>query len=85
MSTTKQQRKQPQGFHVRPNKRDRTTSFNIDSAEGKALKRMKDVNDPSQWITRGEIGKEINVDAINERLRQRGYKIQVSFQESQGS
>lgn len=35
-----------------------------------------------EWITEGEIGEEIDVDAINQRLQERGYKIQLSFPET---
>ena len=34
------------------------------------------------WITEGEIKEEINVDAINKRLQERGYQIELSFPET---
>lgn len=58
--------------------------INPDSAEGKALKRIAniDFDDASQWITDGEIGEEIDVEKINQGLKERGYQIQVSFTDS---
>ena len=35
-----------------------------------------------EWISEGEIGEDIDVDAMNKRLKERGYKIQLSFQET---
>ena len=57
--------------------------LNSNSAEGKALERIPnlDFDDPSQWIEDANEG-EIDVEAINQRLRKRGYKIQVSFEDS---
>ncbi|MCL1468904.1 hypothetical protein [Argonema galeatum] len=34
------------------------------------------------FLTEGEIGEEINVDAINKRLKERGYQIELSFSET---
>lgn len=34
------------------------------------------------WITEGEIGEEIDVEAMNKRLKERGYEIQLSFPET---
>ncbi|GAB4206341.1 MAG: hypothetical protein Fur006_63360 [Coleofasciculaceae cyanobacterium] len=34
------------------------------------------------WIKEGELGKEIDVDAMNKRLKERGSKIQLSFPET---
>lgn len=61
-----------------------TIYLSPNSAEGKALQRIQDTepDDSSQWITHGEIGEKVDVEAINERLRQRGYKIQVSFSDA---
>lgn len=61
--------------------------LNPNSAEAKAVKRIESIDfaDSSQWITEGQIGEEIDVDAINQRLKERGYKIQVSFTDSQAS
>lgn len=49
------------------------------SAEGKALQRIQDLDpdDPNQVITIVEQGQEIDVEAVWERLKQRGYKIQI--------
>ena len=49
------------------------------SAEGKALQRIQDLDpdDPNQVITIVEEGQEIDVEAVWERLKQRGYKIQI--------
>ena len=53
------------------------------SAEGKALERIPnlDFDDSSQWIEDANEG-EVDVETINQRLRERGYKIQVSFEDS---
>lgn len=58
--------------------------LNPNSAEGKAVQRLEniDFDDDSKWITEGEIGTKIDVNAINQRLKKRGYKIQVSFTDS---
>jgi hypothetical protein len=58
--------------------------INPNSAEGKALHRIANVDfdDASQWIADGEIGEEIDVKTINQRLKERGYQIQVSFTDS---
>jgi len=34
------------------------------------------------WIEEGELGEEIDVDAMNKRLKERGSKIQLSFPET---
>jgi hypothetical protein len=34
------------------------------------------------WITVVEEGQEIDVDAMNKRLKERGYQIQLSFPET---
>ncbi len=46
------------------------------SAEGKALERIPnlDFDDSSQWIEDANEG-EVDVETINQRLRERGYKI----------
>lgn len=36
----------------------------------------------TEWITEGEIGEEIDVEAMNKRLRKRGYEIQLCFPET---
>jgi hypothetical protein len=43
------------------------------SAEAKAIARLQDENDPSQWITAIE-GEEINERELNKWLTDRGYK-----------
>jgi hypothetical protein len=50
--------------------RDRTFS-----AEEKAIERIKDLDDPSQWITTIQEGDEINEQELEEWLKKRGYKI----------
>jgi hypothetical protein len=35
-----------------------------------------------EWISEGEIGEDIDVDAMNKRLKERGYQIQLSFPET---
>lgn len=54
------------------------------SAEGKAVQRMKYVDDPDQWVTILDEDEEIDLDELDERLRQRGYNpTSVSDQKSQ--
>ncbi|MEY3869569.1 MAG: hypothetical protein RLZZ338_3460 [Cyanobacteriota bacterium] len=38
--------------------------------------------DGIEWVTVGEIGKEFDVEAINKRLKERGYEIQIPFPET---
>jgi hypothetical protein len=47
------------------------------SAEAKAIARLADEDDESQWITVIEEGEEIDVDASLEYLKNRGYKVEV--------
>ena len=44
------------------------------SAEEKAIERIKDLDDPSQWITTIQEGEEINEKELREWLKQRGYE-----------
>lgn len=57
-----------------------TVYLSPSSAEGKALQRIRNPIPEDEWVTEGEIGEEIDVDTINERLRKRGYKVQISFE-----
>jgi hypothetical protein len=43
-------------------------------AEEKAIERIKDLDDPSQWITTIQEGEEINEKELREWLKQRGYE-----------
>ena len=47
------------------------------SAEAKAIARLADEEDESQWITVIEEGEEVDVDASLEYLKNRGYKVEV--------
>jgi len=47
------------------------------SAEAKAIARLADEDDESQWITVIEEGEEVDVDASLEYLKNRGYKVEV--------
>jgi len=53
------------------------TYLNPDSAEGKALQRIDslDPDDPTQWITVVEEGQEIDDEALDQWLKERGYKV----------
>jgi hypothetical protein len=55
------------------------------SAEGKALQRIENPIKEDEWITVGEIGEEIDMEAIDKRIKQRGYKIQVPSKNSSSS
>lgn len=47
------------------------------SAEAKAIARLADEEDESQWVTVIEEGEEVDVDASLEYLKNRGYKVEV--------
>lgn len=47
------------------------------SAEAKAIARLAEEDDESQWITVIEEGEEVDVDASLEYLKNRGYKVEV--------
>lgn len=52
------------------------------SAEGKALQRIQDIDDPSQWVTILGENEEIDLDELNESLKKLGYgAIAISDQE----
>jgi len=53
------------------------TDLNPDSAEGKALQRIDslDPDDATQWITVVEEGQEIDDEALDQWLKERGYKV----------
>jgi len=53
------------------------TYLNPDSAEGKALQRIDslDPDDATQWITVIEEGQEIDDEALDQWLKERGYKV----------
>ncbi len=48
------------------------------SAESLAIARLKDEDDPSQWVTLVEAGEDIDIEKDLEYLKKRGYKIQIS-------
>lgn len=50
------------------------------SAEDRAIERMKDEDDPTQWITVIDEGEEIDVDALHQRLRDRGFPVEIPNQ-----
>jgi hypothetical protein len=50
------------------------------SAEARALERIKDIDDPSQWITVVEIDDPVNVESSLEKLKERGYQVKVPSQ-----
>ena len=47
------------------------------SAEALALERIKDIDDPSKWITVVEADEPVDVEPFLEKLRKRGYPIKV--------
>jgi len=53
------------------------TYLNPNSAEGKALQRIDSLNadDSTQWITVVEEGQEIDDEALDQWLKERGYEI----------
>ncbi len=51
------------------------------SAEARAIERIPDLDDPSKWITVIESGEEVDVDGACQRLRERGFEIEIPDQE----
>jgi hypothetical protein len=47
------------------------------SAEERAVERLKDEDDPTKWITVMEAGEEIDVEALHQYLRDRGYPVEM--------
>ncbi|ACK64272.1 hypothetical protein PCC8801_0168 [Rippkaea orientalis PCC 8801] len=47
------------------------------SAEERAIERLKDEDDPNQWITVIEAEEEIDQEVLDKWLVQRGYKISL--------
>lgn len=47
-------------------------------AEGRAIQRLKDEDDPTKWITVVEADEEIDEEALENWLIKRGYKVPVS-------
>ncbi|TVP69981.1 MAG: hypothetical protein EA342_02390 [Leptolyngbya sp. LCM1.Bin17] len=58
------------------------------SAEARAIERQKDLenlDDPTKWITVMEAGEEIDVESACERLKERGFQIEIPDQDSSAS
>ncbi len=47
------------------------------SAEALALERIKDLDDPAQWVTVIEADEEVDVERLHRRLRDRGFQIEI--------
>ncbi|MGB3201652.1 MAG: hypothetical protein WBA99_12160 [Nodosilinea sp.] len=47
------------------------------SAEARAMERIKDLDDPTQWVTVIEAGEEVDVERLHQRLRDRGFQIEI--------
>jgi hypothetical protein len=62
---------------VKPENTNQAFQVSPNSAEGKALQRKQDVDNPTKWVTVVEEGQEIDIERGLERLRKRGYKIQI--------
>lgn len=50
------------------------------SAEARAIARIADLDDPTQWVTVIEAGEEVDVDGACQRLRERGFEIEIPGQ-----
>lgn len=59
----------------------RTVNF-TDRETQEPTKEELEFLESTEWITEGEIGEEIDVEAMNKRLKKRGYEIQLSFPET---
>jgi len=44
------------------------------SAEARAIARIKDLDDPTQWVTVIDEGEEVDEEALNQWLKARGYQ-----------
>ncbi|WP_155523668.1 hypothetical protein [Nodosilinea nodulosa] len=44
------------------------------SAEARAVERIKDLDDPTQWVTVIDEGEEVDEEALNHWLKARGYQ-----------
>ena len=55
---------------------DETIYFSPNSAEGKAIRRLEKISD-DEMVTLVERGQEIDVDGALERLKKRGYKVEI--------
>ncbi|PSR16329.1 hypothetical protein C8255_18370 [filamentous cyanobacterium CCP3] len=44
------------------------------SAEARAIDRIPDLDDPTQWVTVIDEGEEVDEDALNDWLKARGYQ-----------
>ena len=62
---------------VKPENTNQPFQASFNSAEGKALQRKQDIDDPNKWVTVVEEGQEIDIEPGLERLRKRGYKVQI--------
>lgn len=58
-------------------KKKKLELLNKNSAEAKAIERLEK-SEEIEWIPVLEVGEDINIDKIDERLKQRGYKIKLS-------
>ena len=47
------------------------------SAEARAIDRIPDLDDPTQWVTVIEEGEEVDVERLHQRLRDRGFQIEI--------
>ncbi|MBW4638949.1 MAG: hypothetical protein KME05_12070 [Gloeocapsa sp. UFS-A4-WI-NPMV-4B04] len=59
----------------------RTVNF-TDRKTQEPTKEELEFLESTEWIAEGEIGEEIDVEAMNKRLKERGYEIQLSFPET---
>lgn len=53
---------------------DTTQPLDKRSAEARAIDRIKDLDDPSQWVTVIKEGEEVDEEALNRWLKARGYQ-----------
>ncbi|PSN12312.1 hypothetical protein C7293_20730 [filamentous cyanobacterium CCT1] len=47
------------------------------SAEARAIDRIPDLDDPTQWVTVIDEGEEVDVERSHQRLRDRGFQIEI--------
>jgi hypothetical protein len=47
------------------------------STEARAIERLKDLDDPTKWVTVIEEGQEIDIETAYQRLRERGFPVEM--------
>jgi hypothetical protein len=54
---------------------ENTIYLSPNSAEGKALERLKDIDDPEKWFTAVDYNEEIDLEDLDKKIRESGYLV----------